>query len=105
MASGVAQQSVPRLEMLSQLPPDAVYAAELKKKFVPALTTLRICGNGFAPPLDMTKLMAFSCLKTLGLSFSHMGIETTSSNSGITTCPLHPLLSQPLLACSIVHYT
>src|ERR1700680_4976512 len=88
MASGVTQQSVPRLEMLSQLPPDAVYAAELKKKFVPALTTGRICGNGFAPPSDMTKLMAFSCLKTLGPTTTPMGIVTTSFAAVNTSWPL-----------------
>ncbi len=39
MANGVLQHSPPRLEMLSQLPPSAVYTAELKVKFVPVLAT------------------------------------------------------------------
>src|ERR1700688_3062526 len=89
MAPGVVQQSLPRLEMLSQLPPDAVYTAELKLKLVPALTTGRTCGKGFAPPSSMTKLMAFCCLKTFGPTTTPMGIVTTSFAAVNTNWPLN----------------
>src|SRR5438270_507015 len=71
--------------MLSQLPPDAVYTAELKLKFAPALTTGRICGNGFAPPSGITKLMALSCLKMLGPTTTPMGIVAMSPVADVNT--------------------
>jgi len=43
--SGVTQQSVPRLEKVSQVPPEAVNTAELKLKFVPVLAIANTCGR------------------------------------------------------------
>ena len=72
-----------------------MYTAELKVKFVPVLTTGRICGSGFAPPSGITKLMAFSWLKTLGPTTTPMGIVTTSLPAVNTSWPLKVLAVSP----------
>src|ERR1700684_3138790 len=96
MASGVAQHSPPRLEIVSQLPPFPVYTAELKLKFVPVLATARICGKGFAPPWGMVKLIAFTCAKTLGPTTTLTGMVTSSPVVCSTSCPLKVPAASPL---------
>ena len=96
IASGVAQHSPPRLEMVNQAPPDAVYTAELNEKFVPVLATARICGSGFAPPWAIVKLMAFTCAKTFGPTVTLTGMVTSSPVVCNTICPLKVPAADPL---------
>jgi len=94
-ASGVAQQSVPRLERVSQLPPDAVYTAELKKKFVPVLAIANTCGREF-PPSGIVKAIGFTWAKTLAPTTTLTGIVTMSPPVCNTTWPSKvPVVAPP----------
>jgi hypothetical protein len=93
--SGVTQQSVPGLERVSQAPPEAVYTAELKLKFVPVLATANTCGRA-SPPSGMLKAIGFTWAKTLAPTMTLTGIVTTSFPVCNTTWPSKvPVVAPP----------
>lgn len=63
ITSGVVQQLVPDLEIVSHAPPVDVVALAVKVKFVPVLVTVMICGREFAPPNGFVKASAGICEK------------------------------------------
>src|SRR5580704_4899780 len=94
--AGVAQQSVPVGEIFSQAPPDAVYDAALKKKFVPVLATATTCDDGFEPPSVMLKLSELPWLKTFAPTSTLTGIVTFPVGALKTNSPVNvPEVSPP----------
>ena len=80
IASGVVQQATPVFAIVNQAPPLPVTAAAsnvmLEPELSPVLMMLRTCGNGFAPPKGMVKLIGFTWRKTVLPTVTLTGMVT-----------------------------
>src|SRR5258706_3724310 len=86
---GVKQQPLPEGEIVSQLPPFPVSALALKRTAEPSTVEIfRTCGNGFAPPNGMVKLIGFICVNTAVPTVTVTGIVAVSPGAVKTSSPV-----------------
>src|SRR5258706_5354626 len=87
-ASGVKQHPLPEAEIVSQLPPFPVSTLALKRTAEPSTVEIfRTCGNGFAPPNGMVKLIGFICVNTAVPTVTVTGIVVVSPGAWKTSSP------------------